>query len=106
MDVLSIKNLKKSFGGLEVLKGISMAVSEVVSRRGQSGRPLRQIDASACATLLEKMDGGELALSWRAGGVDGRRGARLVYAAHSQLKRMRGMFGLFSELNLFPTIQF
>ncbi len=57
---LEIKHMKKSFGGLEVLKDISLSVreGEVVSIIGPSGSGKSTL--LRCATMLEKMDGGEL----------------------------------------------
>ena len=55
---LEIKHMKKSFGGLEVLKDISLSVreGEVVSIIGPSGSGKSTL--LRCATMLEKMDGG------------------------------------------------
>lgn len=58
--VLEMKNIKKSFGDVEVLKDISLAVdtSEVVSIIGPSGSGKSTL--LRCATFLETIDGGEI----------------------------------------------
>jgi len=102
MDVLSMKNLKKSFGGLEVLKGICMTVSEgeVVALIGPSGSGKSTL--LRCATLLERMDGGELAYMGEKAAWTNARG-EAVYADARQLRKTRSMFGLvFQNFNLFP----
>lgn len=60
MSLLEIKNVKKSFGGLEVLKGISLSVEEgeVVSIIGPSGSGKSTL--LRCATGLETQDEGEI----------------------------------------------
>ncbi|HIX59421.1 MAG TPA: amino acid ABC transporter ATP-binding protein [Candidatus Blautia gallistercoris] len=75
--MLEIKDVKKSFGGLEVLKGISLSVEEgeVVSIIGPSGSGKSTL--LRCATRLETQDEGEI--------------------------RYQGEFGLvFQNFNLFP----
>lgn len=77
MSLLEIKDVKKSFGGLEVLKGISLTVEEgeVVSIIGPSGSGKSTL--LRCATRLETQDEGEI--------------------------RYQGEFGLvFQNFNLFP----
>ncbi|MBQ1664254.1 MAG: amino acid ABC transporter ATP-binding protein, partial [Clostridia bacterium] len=58
--VLEMKNIKKSFGDVEVLKDISLAVdtSEVVSIIGPSGSGKSTL--LRCATFLETIDSGEI----------------------------------------------
>ena len=61
MNVLTMQDVRKSFGSLEVLKGISLTVGEgeAVSVIGPSGSGKSTL--LRCATLLETMDGGSLA---------------------------------------------
>lgn len=58
--VLEIKHCNKSFGENEVLKDISLSVTEgqVVSIIGPSGSGKSTL--LRCATMLETMDGGDL----------------------------------------------
>ena len=60
MNVLEINHLKKKFDGLTVLQDISLSVKkgEVVSVIGPSGSGKSTL--LRCATMLERMDGGEL----------------------------------------------
>ena len=57
MNLLEVKNIKKSFDDLEVLKDISMSVaeSEVISILGPSGSGKSTF--LRCMTMLEKIDG-------------------------------------------------
>lgn len=59
-DIITIKNLRKSFGELEVLKGVSETIKEgeVVSIIGPSGSGKSTF--LRCLNLLEKPDGGEI----------------------------------------------
>ena len=101
MSLLEIKNLKKSFGNLDVLHNISLSVDEgeVVSILGPSGSGKSTL--LRCATLLETMDGGSL--SYDGGFVCKDEGAGSVYAPKSEIKRLKNTFGLvFQNFNLFP----
>ncbi|MCR4656866.1 MAG: amino acid ABC transporter ATP-binding protein [Lachnospiraceae bacterium] len=100
--LVEIKNLKKSFDGLSVLKDVSLSVEkgEVVSILGPSGSGKSTL--LRCATMLEKMDGGELSYMGRKAVCKGEDG-RSVYAPKEELKEIRNMFGLvFQSFNLFP----
>jgi polar amino acid transport system ATP-binding protein len=101
MKILEIKNLKKSFAGLEVLKGISLEVSagQVVAIIGPSGSGKTTL--LRCATMLETIDSGELVYLGEkaAATVDG----KAVYAEPVELKRIQRYYGLvFQNFNLFP----
>ena len=102
MDVLKICNIKKSFDGLQVLNDISLSVSkgEVVAIIGPSGSGKSTL--LRCATLLEKMDSGELIyLDEKTAWNDSN--GRTVYAKPQKLKEARSKFGLvFQNFNLFP----
>ena len=99
--LLEINHCRKSFGTNEVLTDLSLSVEEgqVLSIIGPSGSGKSTL--LRCATLLEKMDGGELIYD----GLYAVRDAngQAVYASPAELQRVRGMFGLvFQNFNLFP----
>ena len=60
MNLLEVKNLRKNYGKLEVLKGIDITVNEgeVVSVIGPSGSGKSTF--LRCAAMLEKIDGGSI----------------------------------------------
>ena len=104
--LLQIKNMKKSFGDLTVLKDISLSVDEgeVVSIIGPSGSGKSTL--LRCATMLETMDGGELIYDgrravWEKEEKDG--SMQCVTAPKNELKQIKKTFGLvFQNFNLFP----
>ena len=102
MNLLEIRNMKKTFDDLEVIKDISLSVAkgEVVSIIGPSGSGKSTL--LRCATMLEKMDGGSLCyLGEKAAWEDERDG--LVYASKKELRRICKNFGLvFQSFHLFP----
>ena len=102
MNVLTMQDVRKSFGALEVLKGISLTVGEgeAVSVIGPSGSGKSTL--LRCATLLETMDGGSLAYGNDfAASMDA--GGKSVYADKAALRRIKSRFGLvFQQFNLFP----
>ena len=100
--ILKMRNIRKSFGELEVLKDISLDVDkgEVVSVIGPSGSGKSTL--LRCATFLETVDSGEidyLDIAAVRNGEDG----RAVYAPQPELKMAKRCFGLvFQQFNLFP----
>ncbi len=95
--ILSMQNIKKSFGGLDVLRDISFQVDkgQVVSVIGPSGSGKSTL--LRCATLLETPDGGDVI-------YDGRYAVKNGVQAHrKELREIRRCFGLvFQNFNLFP----
>ncbi|MDO5324419.1 MAG: amino acid ABC transporter ATP-binding protein [Clostridia bacterium] len=101
MKILEINHMRKHFGDLEVLNDISLSVEEgqVVSIIGPSGSGKSTL--LRCATLLETMDGGDLAYlgKYAARDVSG----KAVYASSAELRSIKSSFGLvFQNFNLFP----
>ena len=101
MNILSMQNIRKSFGEREVLKDISLSVAEgqVTAIIGPSVSGKSTL--LRCATLLETIDGGSVTYldktaAWEEGG-------KAKYASASVLREVRGYFGLvFQNFNLFP----
>ena len=101
MKILEINHIRKSYGDLRVLDDISLSVEEgqVVSIIGPSGSGKSTL--LRCATLLETMDGGDLAYLGRYAARD--QGGKAVYAPAAELRAIRSSFGLvFQNFNLFP----
>ena len=99
--VVSVRDARQSFGQTEVLKGISLDVSqgEVVAVIGPSGGGKSSL--LRCMTLLERLDAGSLAY----GDVEVARdeGGVAAYAGRDELAKARQRFGLvFQNYNLFP----
>ena len=99
MALLEVKNIKKSFGKTEVLKGIDFDLEkgEVLSIIGSSGSGKTTL--LRCINFLEFADGGTITV----GGeliYDGKRDKKIK---DSELGKKRMHFGLvFQDFNLFP----
>ena len=100
--VLEMNGIKKAFGSLEVLKGISLNVEkgEVVSIIGPSGSGKSTL--LRCATFLETVDEGEIKYLGKAAVKSGADGLA-EYVAPAELRKIKSSFGLvFQQFNLFP----
>lgn len=101
MAVFEMRNARKAFGALEVLKGVSLKVKkgEVVSIIGPSGGGKSTM--LRCATLLETMDSGTLAYGENVAARE--ENGKSVYAGKAALAQVRRQFGLvFQQFDLFP----
>ena len=102
MPILSVSQLNKAFGEVQVLRGISFEVNkgEVLSVIGPSGSGKSTL--LRCCTLLERADAGRNAYAdlVRADtGADG----KAEYSPSPVLQQIRRRFGLvFQNFNLFP----
>ena len=102
MNLLEMKNVKKSFGDLQVLKDISLTVAdgEIVSIIGPSGSGKSTL--LRCATLLETMDAGTLKYEDTVV-ADNASDDRAAYADKETLRKIKQVYGLvFQQFNLFP----
>lgn len=98
---LEMKNIKKTFGDLQVLNDISLQVheGEVVSIIGPSGSGKSTL--LRIATMLETMDNGDLFYMGDAVARQSENGA--IYERPAKLKKIKENFGLvFQSFHLFP----
>ena len=111
--VLQVKHIRKSFGNLEVLKGISLDAHEgdVVSILGASGSGKSTF--LRCINLLEVPDAGEIRVAGEQVVFKRGRHQVLVPANRRQVDRMRpelGMvfqsFGLWSHMTVLQNVTF
>ncbi|MFC4167286.1 amino acid ABC transporter ATP-binding protein [Teichococcus aestuarii] len=100
--LLRAQGVRKSFGAVEVLKGIDLEVrqGQVVSLIGASGSG--KTTFLRCVNLLEEHDGGEILLDGEPVGyrTEGGRRRRLSETAISAQRARIGM--VFQQFNLFP----
>jgi len=93
MAVLEVKNLKKRFGDLDVLKGVSFSLEkgQVLALIGSSGGGKSTL--LRCLNFLETPDEGEILVG----------GKQLLAGSEEEIRKNRLHFGLvFQNFNLFP----
>ena len=93
MAVLQVNNLKKRFGDLDVLKGVSFSLEQgqVLALIGSSGGGKSTL--LRCLNFLETPDEGEILVN----------GQQLLSTSEEEIRKNRLHFGLvFQNFNLFP----
>ncbi|MGI3168093.1 ABC transporter ATP-binding protein [Pseudooceanicola sp. C21-150M6] len=108
--VLEIRDLHKSYGNLEVLKGVSVSArrGEVVSLIGSSGSGKSTL--LRCANLLEDSQTGDVifkgeAVHWRGAGLYRRPGdARQVLRFRTNLSMVFQQFNLWSHMTILQNV--
>src|SRR4051812_25626496 len=98
---VSIRDLRKSFGALEVLRGVSLgaAVGDVISILGASGSGKSTM--LRCINMLEVPDGGEVAIGGETIALEKDRRGRMRPADGSQVDRIRMKVAMvFQSFNL------
>ncbi len=99
MSVLEVRDIKKSFGKLEVLKGLSFSLEkgEVLSIIGSSGSGKTTL--LRCINFLEFADEGTISVN----GKEIFNGSSLKKLSDDEIRNNRLHFGLvFQQFNLFP----
>src|ERR1044071_1892674 len=100
--IMQAEDVHKSFGRLEVLKGVSLEVAkgENVCIIGPSGSG--KTTFIRCINHLEKVDGGRITVNGHLIGYRERRG-KLVEDSEKSIARQRTQIGMvFQRFNLFP----
>ena len=98
---VAIRDLRKHFGPLEVLKGVSMSAAEgdVISILGASGSGKSTM--LRCINMLEVPDGGEVAIGGETIALAKDRRGRVRPADSSQVDRIRSKVAMvFQSFNL------
>jgi polar amino acid transport system ATP-binding protein len=101
--IIDAQDIHKSFGELEILKGISLQVrrGEVVVLIGASGSG--KTTFIRCINLLEDIQGGRIRVNGRAMGYRERADGSLVRDSERNIARQRRDIGMvFQRFNLFP----
>src|SRR3954470_4544347 len=98
---VSIRDLRKRFGALEVLKGVSLsaAIGDVISILGASGSGKSTM--LRCINMLEVPDAGEVAIAGEVIALKEDRRGRMCPADRSQVDRIRSKVAMvFQSFNL------
>lgn len=100
--MIEADNLRKSFGAVEVLRGVSLniAKSEVVCLIGPSGSGKSTL--LRCLNFLEHPDSGTIRINGEPAYFDTLAGRRVLHSPR-RIARVRARLGMvFQEFNLFP----
>jgi octopine/nopaline transport system ATP-binding protein len=101
VPAVSVRDLRKSFGTLEVLKGLSLQArtGDVISILGASGSGKSTM--LRCINMLEVPDSGEIRIGGEAIGLKKGRGGRMEPADRRQVDRIRSRVAMvFQSFNL------
>lgn len=101
-NILTMNNIQKSFGELEVIKDISVSIKkgDVLSIIGPSGGGKSTL--LRCAAMLETINGGSILYGDKKAAWTEDNG-KVVYAKGKDMKEIKNYFGLvFQNFNLFP----
>lgn len=100
---LELVDIHKSYGAIEVLKGVSLTANEgdVVSILGSSGSGKSTL--LRCINLLERPNQGQIRVGGEALTLKPAKDGALVAADRKQLEKMRSRIGfVFQQFNLWP----
>jgi ABC-type polar amino acid transport system ATPase subunit len=102
--IVRIEDVRKSFHGIEVLKGVSVEVrrSEVVVLAGRSGSGKSTL--LRCIDQLETIDSGSIRVNGELMGFREKDGRRVPLSDSQIARQQRGMGMVFQNFNLFPHI--
>ncbi len=101
MSVLELTDIRKSFDGVGVLKGVSLSVERgesiaVIGRSGSGKSTLLR-----CAALIERIDAGRIKYDDDTAAAE--KNGAVEYASKEQLRQIKRRFGMvFQSFNLFP----
>jgi len=101
---LEIRNLIKSFGNLEVIRGLSLTAKkgEVLCIIGSSGSGKSTL--LRCVNLLETPDSGEVYVNGELLKMKKDKNGKLIPAEQNQVDRIRSKLGMvFQDFNLWST---
>jgi polar amino acid transport system ATP-binding protein len=100
--LLTARRVRKSFGGVEVLKGISLTVEagQVMCLLGPSGSGKSTF--LRCINHLERIDGGRISVDGELVGYAERRGKIYEMNRREVARQRRGIGMVFQRFNLFP----
>ena len=101
--MIQIRGLRKSFGGVEVLRGIDLTISdgEVIALIGRSG--CGKTTLLRCINFLEEYDAGEIELDGRLLWYEPSDNGGFRRLPEPTISRLRQRMGIvFQQFNLFP----